>query len=159
MRAKPQAKSSGGGAKASAAPPPTPPRTEGARQRQQASFGNRKSGYQPHASTSGDEPPVTNSNYARRPVPPPPEPEPQAAEAPKHHQVNTGSRVPDPLSQFRDNSDDRQRSPYVTKTGEKTNPFDASMGQAAQHEGKAPKGTTSDSSGKFFVKQSVQQSC
>lgn len=150
MRAKPQAKTGAGGAKASAAPPPTPPRTESARQRQQASFGNRKSGYQPHASAFGDEPPVTNKNYsARRPVPPQPPPDPQAPEAPKHHQVNNGARVPDPLSQFRDTGDNRQSSPYVTKTGEKTNVFDASMGEAVRGQSEAPKAADAEPTGEF----------
>lgn len=65
--------------------------------------------------------------------------------------MNPGSRVPDPLSQFRDNGDDRQRSPYMTKTGEKTNPFDASMGQAAQQQSEAPKQPKSDPTGKSLT--------
>lgn len=132
MKPKGQAKSSSGpGVRTSAAPPPpTPPRTESARQRQQASFGARKSGYHPRAPSYGDEPPVTNNNYSTRPDPPP-RPNPKPAEAAKPQPAKP-ERMPDPLSQFRDNSaaDGRQRSPYMANTGEKTNPFDVNHGQA-----------------------------
>lgn len=100
-------------------PPPTPPRTESAKQRQQASFGARKTGYQPRSGL-GDEPPVSNSNYTRR-TDPPPEPPRQTTGA-----SSANYRMPDPLSQFRDktSTDTRQSSPYTTSTGEKVNPFD-----------------------------------
>ena len=132
MRPRHQAKTgASSGTSASAAPPPTPPRTASARQRQEASFGTRKTGYQPRASAYGDEPPVTNNNYATRPEPPP-RPAPEPAVPPRPHQANANTRVPDPLSQFRETtaSDDRQSTPYMAHSGEKTNPFDADMGRA-----------------------------
>ena len=111
-------------------PPPPPPRTESARQRAQASFGSRKTGFHPRT-TMGDEPPVANNNYTSRsaseryaqdynqepsqPVPPPPPPPPRS------------TMPPDPLSQFRNQdswADPRQSSPYTSQGGEKTNPFD-----------------------------------
>ncbi|EWZ41267.1 hypothetical protein FOZG_06639 [Fusarium oxysporum Fo47] len=111
-------------------PPPPPPRTESARQRQEASFGARKTGFHPRT-TVGDEPPVSSSNYSSRPaseryaqrfgsdIPqqaPPPTP-----------QRPPPTAMPDPLSQFRDRdstADPRQSSPYASNGGEKTNPFD-----------------------------------
>ncbi|RBR08243.1 uncharacterized protein FIESC28_10312 [Fusarium coffeatum] len=110
-------------------PPPPPPRTESARQRAEASFGARKTGFHPRTAM-GDEPPVSNSNYSSRPAserysqsyaqedpkPPAPPPRPQP------------TAMPDPLSQFRDRdswADPRQSSPYSSNGGEKTNPFDS----------------------------------
>jgi curved DNA-binding protein CbpA len=111
-------------------PPPPPPRTESARQRAEASFGSRKTGFHPRTAM-GDEPPVSNSNYSSRPAserysqsyaqedqkPPAPPPRPQP------------TTMPDPLSQFRDRdswADPRQSSPYSSNGGgEKTNPFDS----------------------------------
>ncbi|UNI21708.1 hypothetical protein JDV02_007675 [Purpureocillium takamizusanense] len=102
-------------------PPPPPPRTETARQRAEASFGARKSGYQPRAAAPGDEPPFSAASYytrmnadQRQPPPPPPR---KAQDGP----------MPDPLSQFRDRdafADARQSTPYTSHGGEKTNPFD-----------------------------------
>ncbi|KAG6090612.1 hypothetical protein E4U15_002341 [Claviceps sp. LM218 group G6] len=81
-------------------PPPPPPRnppgTESARQRAEASFGARKSGYYPRSTMPGDEPPVPNHNYSRfdrREVPPPPPERPGSYP------------MPDPLSQFRERND------------------------------------------------------
>ncbi|KAF4975830.1 hypothetical protein FZEAL_7449 [Fusarium zealandicum] len=108
-------------------PPPPPPRTESARQRAEASFGARKTGFHPRTAM-GDEPPVASSNYSSRsaserysqaypqepPPATPPRPPPMAMPA-------------DPLSQFRDRdswADPRQSSPYTSHGGEKTNPFD-----------------------------------
>ncbi|KAK7402835.1 hypothetical protein QQX98_011427 [Neonectria punicea] len=99
-------------------PPPPPPRTESARQRAQASFGARRTGYHPRSAMHGDEPPVTSSNYTTR----------QAPERFAQDNPNTGRPTPepmtDPLSQFRDDSDPRQSTPYSKHGGEKTNPFD-----------------------------------
>jgi curved DNA-binding protein CbpA len=86
-------------------PPRQPPRTESARQRQEASFGSRKTGYYPRSTMTGDEPPFTSSNYTsseRRDVPPPPPQRPGP------------NPMPDPLSQFRDNgtSSDPNQSTY-----------------------------------------------
>ncbi|KAF4437402.1 hypothetical protein F53441_13036 [Fusarium austroafricanum] len=111
-------------------PPPPPPRTESARQRAEASFGSRKTGFHPRT-TVGDEPPVSSSNYSSRPASeryaqnygqdapqqgPPPIPRRPSPTA-----------MPDPLSQFRERdstADPRQSSPYTSHGGEKTNPFD-----------------------------------
>ncbi|KPM38753.1 hypothetical protein AK830_g7802 [Neonectria ditissima] len=99
-------------------PPPPPPRTESARQRAQASFGARRTGYHPRSATHGDEPPVTSNNYTSR----------QAPERVAQDGPNVGRPVPepmpDPLSQFRDDFDLRQSTPYSKHGGEKTNPFD-----------------------------------
>ncbi|TWU76539.1 hypothetical protein ED733_007756 [Metarhizium rileyi] len=98
-------------------PPRQPPRTESARQRQEASFGSRKSGYYPRSTMPGDEPAVSNANYTnseRRNVPQPPPRKP------------VPNPMPDPLSQFRDqgsSSESRQGTPYTSGGGEKTDPF------------------------------------
>lgn len=121
MRTKPQpnAKNANKGP-----PPPTPPRAEYARQRAEASFGtnkaNRASAYQPGASTYGDEPPVSNSNYSTRRdasgV------HPQSSEG----QVPQKTPMPDPLRQFREDTlnESRKKSSYQTHGGEKTNLFE-----------------------------------
>ncbi|KAF0640385.1 hypothetical protein NXS19_008668 [Fusarium pseudograminearum] len=111
-------------------PPPPPPRTESARQRAEASFGARKTGFHPRTAM-GDEPPVSNSNYSSRPASER-YPQPYAQEDPKPAPPPTPQRpaptaMPDPLSQFRDRdswADPRQSSPYTSHGGEKTNPFD-----------------------------------
>jgi hypothetical protein len=97
------------------------PQTQGQKQKAEASFGNRKTGYHPRSSTLGDEPPVTSKNYAtsrhtsnlftetasntsrRRNVPETPESKTHAHES---------------------YLDPRQSTPYQTHGGEKTNPFD-----------------------------------
>ncbi|KIE02091.1 DnaJ domain protein, partial [Metarhizium majus ARSEF 297] len=100
-------------------PPRQPPRTESARQRQEASFGSRKSGYYPRSTMPGDEPPVSNANYTnseRRNVPQPPPRKP------------VPSPMPDPLGQFREkgaSSDSRHGTSYTSRGGEKTDPFAA----------------------------------
>lgn len=105
-----------------APPPPTPPRAEYARQRAEASFGgragSRTSGYQPSATTYGDEPPVSNSNYTTRRDTSSAHPQPAAPPKPQ------AAPMPDPLRQFREEGDPRMSSPYTTQSGEKTNPFD-----------------------------------
>ncbi|PHH65329.1 hypothetical protein CDD81_2741 [Ophiocordyceps australis] len=104
-------------------PPPPPPRTESAKQRAQASFGARKPGFHPRSAMTGDEPPVSNFNYSSRRTdaeearPPPPPPR-----QPRHSQHST--KIPDPLSHFKDNAESRQSTPYASHGGEKTNPFD-----------------------------------
>ncbi|CAM1511447.1 Fc.00g089600.m01.CDS01 [Cosmosporella sp. VM-42] len=101
-------------------PPPPPPRTESARQRAQAAFGARKSGYQPRSAMPGDEPPVTSSNYTTRP-------DPERFAYTTQEPTRSAPSMPDPLSQFRDQEipmDTRQRTPYMSHGGEKTNPFD-----------------------------------
>ncbi|RGP79457.1 hypothetical protein FLONG3_2418 [Fusarium longipes] len=111
-------------------PPPPPPRTESARQRAEASFGSRKTGFHPRTAM-GDEPPVSNSNYSSRPASERYS-QPYTQEAPKPAPPPTPQRppptaMPDPLSQFRDRDswvDPRQSSPYASHGGEKTNPFD-----------------------------------
>ncbi|KAI9171161.1 DnaJ domain protein [Paramyrothecium foliicola] len=106
-----------------AAPPPPPPRSETARQRAQASFGNRKSGFQPHSPAPGDEPPVDNRNYFSKPSA-----DRSRADESDTRQSRPGP-IPDPLSQFRAKdkdhfADSRQSTPYTTHGGEKFNPFD-----------------------------------
>lgn len=99
-------------------PPPPPPRTEYAKQRAEASFGARKTGFHPRSTTGGDEPPVPPRNYTNR------------ASTQQNGQTTAEPRpVPDPLRQFReqgqgDYMDSRERTPYGSQGGEKTNPFD-----------------------------------
>jgi hypothetical protein len=103
-------------------PPPVPPRTESARQRAEASFGNRKSsGYYPQSTANGDEPYATNSNYQSRG-------EPRVSQ-PSATSKTTSEPMPDPLSQFREeaNVDPRQSSPYTSQGGEKLNPFEGAI--------------------------------
>ncbi|KAG5992351.1 hypothetical protein E4U43_003805 [Claviceps pusilla] len=101
-------------------PPPPPPRqppgTEYARQRAEASFGSRKSGYYPRSTMPGDEPPVASHNYSkfdRRDVPPPPPERPGP------------NPMPDPLSQFRERND--------TSASTKSGRSDSAGGQQQRH--------------------------
>lgn len=111
-------------------PPPPPPRTEAAKQRAEASFGNRK--------TSNSRPPMSSDAHAAgngssRP-----------AAKTEYVDANIPRRrpVPDPLSQFRESeafSDSRQSTPYTAQGGEKFNPFDgvphrAKSNRESQHE-------------------------
>lgn len=125
-----------------AQPPPPPPRTESARQRQQASFGARKPGYQPRSAMPGDEPPVASNNYTRRA-----DPERYAYATPEPRRPVPP--VPDPLSQFRDQEgsfDARQRTPYMSHSGEKTDPFDGiPLGRAKSTRQASRPGETSSS--------------
>ncbi|KAG7131964.1 DnaJ-related protein rsp1 like [Verticillium longisporum] len=106
-------------------PPPRPaqrperpvPRTPAQKQRAEAAFGAKKSsGYAPHSPVPGDEPSVSSSAYATN----------------RHTYDASGSAaqqqrdsIPDPLAPFRDKfGDSRQRTPYSSGGGEKTNPFD-----------------------------------
>ncbi|RCI09772.1 hypothetical protein L249_4057 [Ophiocordyceps polyrhachis-furcata BCC 54312] len=99
-------------------PPPMPPRTESARQRAEAAFGSRKTGYQPRSAMPGDEPPVSSQNYYPRSPAEPPQPPPQPPRRP------VPPMMPDPLSQFRAR---HQSMPYSSLGGEKTNPFDGAQ--------------------------------
>ncbi|KAK1641016.1 hypothetical protein BDP81DRAFT_126233 [Colletotrichum phormii] len=98
------------------------PRTPSQKQRAEASFG-RKPGYTPHSPVPADEPPVNSSNYST---------------SSRHTNIFADNArrqqeagVPDPLAQFRDNSDSRQSTPYMSHGGEKLNPFDGiSVGRA-----------------------------
>ena len=106
-------------------PPPPPPRTETARQRAQASFGNRRSSHYAQSPVPGDVPQGTNQTSSSRP----------ASQRSNHAAPKaSGGRpppmaMPDPLRQFRypdqdGGIDSRQSTPYMTHGGEKTNPFD-----------------------------------
>ncbi|KAG5983465.1 hypothetical protein E4U55_008058 [Claviceps digitariae] len=113
-------------------PPPPPPRhtpcTESARQRAEASFGSRKSGYYPRSTMPGDEPPVASHNYSkfeRREVPPPPPERPGP------------NPMPDPLSQFRE----RNGPSAATKSDRP----DSSAGQQHQSTNGANGSYTTDS--------------
>ncbi|CZR37263.1 uncharacterized protein FPRO_02477 [Fusarium proliferatum ET1] len=141
-------------------PPPPPPRTESARQRQEASFGARKTGFHPRTA-GGDEPPVSSSNYSSRPaseryaqrfgsdIPqqaPPPTP-----------QRPPPTAMPDPLSQFRDRdstADPRQSTPYASSNGgEKTNPFDGISINRAKSTREATRQDQSASENEAFNRQ------
>lgn len=89
-------------------PPRQPPRTESARQRAEASFGSKKSGYYPRSTMPGDEPPVSSQNYSsseRRDVPPPPPQRPGP------------NPMADPLSRFRE----KNNSSASTRPGQDPN--------------------------------------
>lgn len=104
-------------------PPPPPPRTASQARRQEAAFGSptKKTGYAPKSPMGGDEPPVTNrngyTNIHSRMF------EETAANMRRSRPESTSA---DPLStQFGENwADDRQRTPYASHIGEKTNPFE-----------------------------------
>ncbi|WKT45686.1 DnaJ domain [Fusarium oxysporum f. sp. vasinfectum] len=128
-------------------------------QRQEASFGARKTGFHPRT-TVGDEPPVSSSNYSSRPaseryaqrfgsdIPqqaPPPTP-----------QRPPPTAMPDPLSQFRDRdstADPRQSSPYASNGGEKTNPFDGISINRAKSTREATRQDQSASENEAFNRQ------
>ncbi|KAK4209853.1 DnaJ-related protein rsp1 [Rhypophila decipiens] len=103
-------------------PPPPPPRTAAQARRQEAAFGSptKKSGYAPKSPIGGDEPPVTKNGYTN-----------MHSRMSDETPANTRKSRPssshmDPLStQFGEHySDDRQRTPYASHIGEKTNPFE-----------------------------------
>lgn len=112
-------------------PTPVPPRTASQRQKAEASFGARKSGYVPRSPGLGDEPPVTSKNYFTTRThshlfTEMPEGSSSYNEAPQSHSTST---IPDPLAKFRENyMDARQSSPYHTVGGEKTRLFDGGPG-------------------------------
>ncbi len=99
------------------------PRTTGQKQRAEASFGTRRTGFVP-ASPLGDEPPVTNSNYFTNKIHTNIfEVAAEATAAAKRAQAAKSNDT------FRQQSNDgfldaRQSSPYASHVGEKTDPFD-----------------------------------
>ncbi|KAM0328195.1 hypothetical protein ACHAQA_005602 [Verticillium albo-atrum] len=102
-------------------PPPRPaprptPRTPAQKQRAEAAFGGKKSGYAPHSPVPGDEPSVSTSSYATNR---------HTYDASASTAQQERDSIPDPLAPFRDKfGDSRQRTPYSSGGGEKTNPFD-----------------------------------
>jgi len=115
--AQPSAAAAGSSARTTAKPrEPPAPRTASQARRQEAAFGNRRAGYAP-ASPFGDEPPVKNQHYntsANTSASEPSKPKPT-------------TEFVDPLSaQFSETflDADRQRTPYASNAGERTNPFE-----------------------------------
>ncbi|KAM3479439.1 hypothetical protein MY5147_001755 [Beauveria neobassiana] len=101
-------------------PPPPPPRTQTGRERAEASFGTRNTGQATRPTATQHDP-----SY-RKP-------------APQHYDIRSQqqSPMPDPLSQFRDNSaqsDARYSSQYSTHGGEKIDPFEG-IQRTASHSG------------------------
>ncbi|KAK3319249.1 hypothetical protein B0H66DRAFT_623827 [Apodospora peruviana] len=108
-------------------PPQPPPRTASQARRAEAAFGTKKTGYAPASPIGGDEPPVTSRNYYKTNL---------------HSKLfdfdfddtAANARKPRPASVFVDPvstqfggdnvSDNRQRTPYASHIGEKTNPFE-----------------------------------
>ncbi|KAK0645526.1 hypothetical protein B0T16DRAFT_457544 [Cercophora newfieldiana] len=102
--------------------PPPPPRTAYQARQQEASFGTRKAtGFAPQ-SPLGDEPPVKNQHYARTYT----NVFEQTAANLKKGNARAADPNVDPLSeQFGETFlDNRQRTPYASHVGEKTNPFE-----------------------------------
>ncbi|KAM0563240.1 hypothetical protein ACHAPJ_000958 [Fusarium lateritium] len=139
-------------------PPPPPPRTESARQRAEASFGSRKTGFHPRTAM-GDEPPVSSSNYSSRPASeryPQYSPQETPQQPPPVPQRPPPTTMPDPLGQFRDQdswADPRQSSPYTSHGGEKTNPFDGIPLNRAKSTREAPRQDQSSSDNEAFNRQ------
>lgn len=109
-------------AKHGSVPPPTPPRSAAQARRQEAAFGARKTGFAP-TSPVGDEPPVKNQHYNTYGGSG--QSTPTFNYAPQSKPRPTSEYI-DPLSQqFGDTFiDNRQRTPYATNLGEKTNPHE-----------------------------------
>lgn len=108
-------------------PEPTyvPPRTASQKQKAEAAFGTRKTGYVPNSPGLGDEPPVTSKNYFttrhtdifEQASTGAPEASPSRNGPPR---AQPDAPIPDPLARFRDSyMDKRQSSPYHTTGGEK----------------------------------------
>lgn len=109
-----------------------PQRTASQRQKAEASFGARKSGFGTRP-TMADEVPAESKNYG------PKQRVPLYGEIPPKTQADRASVHLDPLSQqMRDAFlDGRQSTPYQTHGGEKTNPFDgANVGRARSVRGR-----------------------
>ncbi|POR37545.1 DnaJ domain protein [Tolypocladium paradoxum] len=139
-------------------PPPPPPRTESARQRAQASFGARKTGFHPRSADPGDEPPVSSQSYYTRSS----TERPQAPEPPPRKPCPT-TPIPDPLSQFRDRdgyaADTRHATPYSSHGGEKTDPFDGvHLGRAKSSRESYRRDEASASDGGFTGEQEHRSS-
>lgn len=101
-------------------PPPPPPRNESAKQRAEASFGNRKPSYPSREPAFGQDSSTRDRKYHSR-----------SSHARTEDEIpgslhTADTTIPDPLRSFRDayDSDGRQRTPYSSQGGEKTNPFD-----------------------------------
>ncbi|KAK3996178.1 DnaJ-related protein rsp1 [Cladorrhinum sp. PSN332] len=100
--------------------PPTPPRSAAQARRQEAAFGSRKTGFAP-SSPAGDEPQVRSQHYNTYSG----SGEGTSSSA-QQSKPRPKSDYIDPLSQqFGDTFlDNRQRTPYATNVGEKTNPHE-----------------------------------
>ncbi|KAK4159783.1 hypothetical protein QBC43DRAFT_122798 [Cladorrhinum sp. PSN259] len=100
--------------------PPTPPRSAAQARRQEAAFGARKPGFTP-SSPVGDEPQVKNHHYNTYSAS-----GESASSSAQQSRPRPKSDYIDPLSQqFGDTFlDNRQRTPYATNIGEKTNPHE-----------------------------------
>jgi curved DNA-binding protein CbpA len=102
--------------------PPPPPRTAYQARQQEASFGTRKTaGFAP-TSPLGDEPPVRNQHYANIHT----NVFEETAANLRKAKARAADPNVDPLSeQFGETFlDNRQRTPYASHVGEKTNPFE-----------------------------------
>lgn len=104
-----------------------PPRTASQKQKAEAAFGTRKTGYVPRSPGLGDEPPVTSKNYFTTRVHTNIFGQSSTGESEASASQNGGpgaqpaTPIPDPLAKFRDSYlDARQSSPYHTTGGEKT---------------------------------------
>lgn len=102
-----------------------PPRTNSQKQKAEAAFGTRKSGYVPNSPGLGDEPCVPSKNYFTTRVHTNIFEQSSAGES-EASSRNGASRpepatfIPDPLAKFRDSyMEPRQSSPYHTTGGEK----------------------------------------
>ncbi|KAI8633352.1 hypothetical protein F5Y19DRAFT_296979 [Xylariaceae sp. FL1651] len=120
-------------------PVPVPPKTAYQKQKAQASFGARKTGFTPRSPGVADEPPVTNKNYFTNRThsylftDPMPDTDP---EVPSNN--TSTSAAADPLAQFRDKfMENRQSTPYHTPGGEKTSLFDSDSGLGRAHSTRA----------------------
>ncbi|KAI0100626.1 hypothetical protein GGR51DRAFT_551380 [Nemania sp. FL0031] len=110
-------------------PAPVPPRTAYQKQKADAAFGtNKKTGFVPRSPGVADEPPVTNKNYFTNRTHsnlftvPDTMPEASSYDA-------GASATADPFAPFQDQfMDSRQRTPYHTPGGEKTNLRDNNTG-------------------------------
>ncbi|KAK0627781.1 hypothetical protein B0T14DRAFT_563557 [Immersiella caudata] len=102
--------------------PPPPPRTAYQARQQEASFGTRKTtGFAP-TSPLGDEPPVKNQHYSSVHI----NVFEETAANLRKAKARAADPNIDPLSeQFGETFlDNRQRTPYASHVGEKTNPFE-----------------------------------
>jgi len=131
------------GASANPAPtkPKPPPRTAFQRQKADASFGARKSGFAPK-SPGGDEPSVPSSNYASSTRMHTNMFNDMSANARRARRASSNAG---PADMFRDSFlDPRQSTPYQTRGGEKLNPFDGTNLGRAKSTRESPRGKDGD---------------
>ncbi|KAI1505306.1 hypothetical protein F5X99DRAFT_277229 [Biscogniauxia marginata] len=119
-----------------AKPGPVPPRTAYQKEKAQAAFGSRRTGFTPHSPGVADEPPVTNKNYFTTRTHSNIFAETKPETTPDNHQPSTPV---DPFVDIQERyMDGRKSTPYHSSGGEKTSLFADGPGLSRTTSARAP---------------------